>query len=44
MRYFEIIDQVLSYHPEADIALLEKAYVFARRSTRARCGLRGNPI
>ena len=28
MRYFEIVDQVLSYHSEADIPLLEKAYVF----------------
>jgi GTP pyrophosphokinase len=28
VRYFEIVDQVLSYHSEADIPLLEKAYVF----------------
>lgn len=29
MRFFEIIDRVLDYYPEADRALLEKAYVFA---------------
>jgi GTP diphosphokinase / guanosine-3',5'-bis(diphosphate) 3'-diphosphatase len=28
VRYFEIFDRVLSYQPEADISLLEKAYVF----------------
>jgi GTP diphosphokinase / guanosine-3',5'-bis(diphosphate) 3'-diphosphatase len=27
VRYFEIVDQVLSYHSGADISLLEKAYV-----------------
>ena len=31
MRYFEMLDQVLSYHPGADVALLEKAYVFSAR-------------
>lgn len=32
MRLFEIIDKVISYHPRADIALLEKAYVFAAKT------------
>jgi GTP diphosphokinase / guanosine-3',5'-bis(diphosphate) 3'-diphosphatase len=31
VRYFEMIDQVLSYHAGADVALLEKAYVFSAR-------------
>ena len=31
MRYFQVLDQVLSYHPEADVALLEKAYVFSAK-------------
>ncbi len=36
IRVFEIVDQVLSYHPEADIPLLEKAYVFAARTHNRR--------
>ena len=43
MRYFEIIDQVLSYHPEADISLLEKAYVFSAKIHRGKVGLPGRP-
>jgi len=31
VRYFQVLDQVLSYHPEADVALLEKAYVFSAK-------------
>ncbi len=31
MRYFEILDQVLSYYPGANIALLDKAYVFTAK-------------
>ncbi len=43
MRYFEIIDEVLSYHPEADAALLEKAYVFSARVHHGRTRLPGEP-
>ncbi|HQN19061.1 MAG TPA: HD domain-containing protein, partial [Syntrophobacteraceae bacterium] len=32
MRFFEILDQVLSYHREADASLLNKAYVFSAKS------------
>lgn len=32
MRFFEIIDKVLSYYPKADVSLLEKAYVFAAKA------------
>lgn len=32
MRFFELLDQVLGYHPRANILLLEKAYVFAARA------------
>ena len=32
MRFFEIIDQVLSYNPKADLSSIEKAYVFAARA------------
>ena len=41
MRYFEILDQVLSYHPGADIALLEKAYVFTAKIHQGKVRLRG---
>lgn len=30
--FFDIVDRVISYYPEAKIALLEKAYVFAART------------
>jgi GTP pyrophosphokinase len=36
VQFFEIVDRVLSYHPKADISLLEKAYVFAAKAHRAR--------
>jgi GTP pyrophosphokinase len=32
VRYFEILDQVLSYHHEADASLLNRAYVFSAKS------------
>lgn len=32
MRFFEIIDQVLTYNPKADLSSIEKAYVFAARA------------
>jgi len=32
LRFFEIVDQLLTYHPKANIALVEKAYVFAART------------
>ena len=43
MRFFEIVDRVLDYYPEADIALLEKAYVFAARVNKGRSRLEGEP-
>ena len=43
MRLFEIIDQVLSYHPEANVTLLEKAYVFAAKVHKGRVRLSGEP-
>lgn len=32
--FFQIIDKILDYHPEANIRLLEKAYVFSARIHR----------
>lgn len=43
MRYFEIVDQVLSYHPGTNLALLEKAYVFAARIHHGKVRLHGEP-
>lgn len=34
MRFFELLDQILGYHPKANILLLEKAYVFTARAYR----------
>jgi len=43
VRLFEIIDQVLNYHPEANVTLLEKAYVFAAKVHKGRVRLSGEP-
>lgn len=43
MRFFEIVDRVLDYHPEANIALLEKAYVFAAWAQNGKVRSRGEP-
>ncbi len=43
VRFFEIIDQLLDYYPEADVAFLEKAYVFAARIYRGKTRLKGEP-
>ena len=31
-RFFEIVDQILGYYPKANVALIEKAYVFAAKA------------
>ncbi len=36
VRFFELLDQVLGYHPNANILLLEKAYVFTAKAYRGR--------
>ena len=43
MRFFEIIDQVLSYYPGADTPLLEKAYIFAAKEHRGRLRMKDEP-
>lgn len=43
MRFFEIIDQVLGYYPQADISLLEKAYVFAAKVNKGQTRLEAEP-
>ncbi len=43
MRFFEIIDRLLEYYPEADVAFLEKAYVFVARAYSGRVRLEGEP-
>lgn len=43
MRFFEIIDQLVSYYPNANIQLLEKAYVFVARLRRGQVRLWGEP-
>ncbi len=43
MRLFEIIDQVVSYHPDANVALLEKAYVFSAKVHSGQARLSGEP-
>jgi guanosine-3',5'-bis(diphosphate) 3'-pyrophosphohydrolase len=43
VRLFEIIDQVLGYSPEANTALLEKAYVFSAKVHSGQVRLSGEP-
>jgi len=43
VRFFEIVDQVLGYYPNADISLLEKAYVFAAKIHKGQVRLEGEP-
>ncbi len=43
MRFFEIVDQVLSFYPKADVSFLEKAYVFAAKAHQGVFRLRGEP-
>ncbi len=43
VRFFEIIDRLLEYYPEADVAFLEKAYVFTASAYSGRKRLKGEP-
>lgn len=43
VRFFEIIDKVLSYYSKADIGLLEKAYVYAAKAHKGQVRLAGEP-
>ena len=43
VRFFEIVDQMVSYYPKADIELLEKAYVFAAKAHGGRSHAGGEP-
>ncbi len=36
VRFFELLDQVLGYHPKANMLLLEKAYVFTAKAYRGK--------
>ena len=41
MRQYELVERVTRYNPDADEALLNKAYVYAMQKTRlANAGLR----
>lgn len=43
VRINDIIDQVLSYNPEADIDLIRKAYVFSAKAHHGQTRLSGEP-
>lgn len=43
MRFFEIRDQMLSYYPNSDSTLLEKAYIYVASIHRGRVRLPGEP-
>ncbi len=43
IRLNDIVDQVLAYHPEADIGLIEKAYVYSAKAHAGQIRLSGEP-
>ena len=43
MRFFELLDLTLEYLPRANVALLEKAYVFVSKAYRGKSSLPGEP-
>lgn len=43
IRINDIIDEVLRHHPEADIALIQRAYVFSAQSHEGQVRLNGEP-
>jgi len=43
IRLNDIIDRVVSYHPEAEISLIEKAYVFCAKAHAGQVRLSGEP-
>jgi guanosine-3',5'-bis(diphosphate) 3'-pyrophosphohydrolase len=43
IRLNDIVDQVISYHPEADVSLIEKAYVYSAKVHAGQVRLSGEP-
>ena len=43
IRLNDIVDRVLSYHPEADVSLIEKAYVYSAKAHAGQVRLSGEP-
>jgi len=43
IRLNDIVDQVLAYHPEADVSLIEKAYVYSAKAHAGQVRLSGEP-
>ena len=43
MRFFELLDLILDYLPGANVALLERAYVFVSKAYRGKSSLPGEP-
>jgi guanosine-3',5'-bis(diphosphate) 3'-pyrophosphohydrolase len=43
IRLNDIVDRVLSYHPEADVSLVEKAYVYSAKAHAGQVRLSGEP-
>ncbi len=43
IRINDIVDEVLTHHPEADVSLIQKAYIFSARSHEGQTRLSGEP-
>jgi len=43
IRFNDIVDEVLSYNPEADVVLLQKAYIFSAKAHKGQVRLSGEP-
>jgi GTP pyrophosphokinase len=43
IRFNDIIDEVLAYNPQADVGILERAYVFSAKAHKGQTRLSGEP-
>ncbi len=43
IRFNDIVDEVLKYNPDADVELLQKAYIFSAKAHKGQVRLSGEP-
>ena len=44
IRLDDVIQELTKHHPDADVSLVRKAYVYSAKAHRVGCGPTGNPI
>ncbi|MDD2302382.1 MAG: HD domain-containing protein, partial [Eubacteriales bacterium] len=43
IRFNDIVDEVLTYNPDADVELLQRAYIFSAKAHKGQVRLSGEP-